>query len=162
MHNMRRASVTRVPTQVGLQPTCSPHAGWVRHATVCLLIACAMVAVMRWWPWAWAPASIIGILYLMYASIEMAESRSRALREVSVRGPRPDTHSALIARERIGARILATLVIGALAMALIVAALVLDSRTLGLGAAMTFGVVVFVGLPTWAAVVGDSMPQDRR
>ena len=158
MHNMRRAAVTEVRTP---HPTSTPaahRASWTRHAAVCLLIAAAMGAVIRWWAWAWAPACIIGILYLMYASLEMTEARSRALREVSVRGPRPDTHSALIARERIGARILATLVFGILAIALIVAALVLDWRTLGLGTAMTFGVVVFVGLPTWAAVVGDDLP----
>jgi asparagine N-glycosylation enzyme membrane subunit Stt3 len=68
----------------------------------------------------------------------------------------------LVERERIGARILSTLVIGTLAMALVVAALVLDLPTLGMGTAMTFGVVVFVGLPTWAAVVGDAVPQGRR
>lgn len=162
MHNMRRAAATEVRTP---HPMCTPaahRASWTRHAAVCLLIAAAMLAVMRWWAWAWAPACIIGILYLMYASLEMAESRSRALRCATTSGPRPDTHTALVERERIGARILVTLLGGALAMALIVAALVLDWSMLGLGTATTFGVVVLVGLPTWAAVVGDSIPQDRR
>ena len=121
-----------------------------------------MVAVMRWWTWAWAPASVIAILYLMYASIEMAEWRSRTLREVSVTGPRPDTHSALIARERIGARILSTMLLGAAAFASIVAALVLDSRMLGIGTAAAFGIVVLVGWPAWAAIAGDSVPPSTR
>lgn len=162
MHNMRKAAVAPDPLPTDVRVHESARSRWARHATVCLLVACAMVAVMRWWAWAWAPASVIAILYLMYASIEMAEWRSRTLREVSVTGPRPDTHSALIARERIGARILSTLVLGAAAMALIVAALVLDLQTLGIGTAMAFGIVVFVGLPTWAAMVGDGMPQSMR
>lgn len=162
MHNVRRAAVTPAPSQLGMRFPSAPRARWARHATACLLIACAMVAVMRWWAWAWAPASIVAILYLMYASIEMAESRSRALGDVCTRGPRPDTHSALVERERVGARILATIVFGTLAMALVVAALVLDWRTLGLGTAMTFGAVVFFGLPAWAAMVGDAIPQERR
>ena len=135
---------------------------WWRHAAVCILIACVMLAVMRWWAWAWAPASVIAILYLMYASIEMAESRSRALQSSLTDGPRPATQRVLVERERIGARILVTLLSGVLAIALVVAALVLDWKSLGVGTAMTFGTIVFVGLPTWAAAVGDSMPQDRR
>lgn len=162
MHPVRRADVATSQPPHPTQATSLPRARVTRHAAVCLLIACGMVALMRWWSWAWAPASIIAILYLMYASIEMAELRVRTLRDLSIEGPRPDTRSALVARERIGARILATLLIGAAAMALIVAALLLDSRTLGVGAAVTFGVVVFVGLPSWAAAVGDSMPQGRR
>lgn len=162
MHNMRKAAVAQAPSPTGARAPESARARWARHATVCLLVGCAMIAVMRWWTWAWAPASVIAILYLMYASIEMAEWRSRVLREATVTGPRPDTHSALIARERIGARILSTLLLGAAAMALIVAALVLDLRALGIGTAMAFGMLVFVGWPVWAAIVGDSMPTSAR
>ena len=164
MHDIRRSSIMHAgspPLAPRVSNPPAPRVSWVRHATVCLLIMCAMLAVMRWWAWAWAPACIIGILYLMYASLEMAESRSRAVQRSLTDGPRPVTQSVLVERERIGARILVTLLSGVLAMALIVAALVLDWRMLGLGTAMTFGVVVFVGLPTWAAVVGDSIPQGR-
>ena len=135
---------------------------WWRHAGMCVAIACAMLAVMRWWSWAWAPASVVAILYLMYASLEMADSRSRALRDSLTSGPRPATRTVLVERERIGTRILVTLLAGACALGLVVAALALDSRVLGVGTAMAFGMVVFIGLPTWAAAVGDSMPQDRR
>lgn len=162
MHDMRRAAVGEFQPPPGMGVRAAHRASWIRHAATCVLIAAVMLIVIRWWAWAWAPACIIGILYLMYASLEMAESRSRALRCATTSGPRPDTHTALVERERIGARILVTLLGGALAMALVVAALVLDRRMLGLGTAMTFGVVVFVGLPTWAAVVGDSIPQGRR
>jgi hypothetical protein len=136
-----------------------PRAPWVRHAGICLLVVLAMLVLMRWWSWAWAPASVIAILYLMYASIEMTERRSRQLREAALAGPRPDTHSALVARERIGSRILATLVLGMLAMSVIVAALVVDSQMLGVGTTMVFGAIVFLGLPAWAAAVGDAMPR---
>jgi len=159
MHNMRQAAITQVPSSLGIGVRPAPRARWVRHAAVCLLIAAAVLVAIRWWAWAWAPACIIGILYLMYASIEMAELRSRALRQASVSGPRPNTRSTLVERERVGARILVTLLCGVLAMALVVAALVLDLSALGLGTAMAFGIVVFVGLPTWAAAIGDSMPQ---
>lgn len=162
MRHVQRATVGETEAVPRTAVRASRRADWIRHAAVCLLIAAAMLVVIRWWAWAWAPSCIVGILYLMYASIGMAESRSLSLGDVSVDGPRPDTRSMLMERERTGARILSTLVIGTLAMALVVAALMLDWRTLGLGAAMTFGVVVFVGLPTWAAVVGDSIPQDRR
>ncbi len=161
MHNMQRAAVGEIQPAPRMAVRAAHRASWIRHAVTCVLIAAAMLVVIRWWSWAWAPACIIGILYLMYASLEMAESRSRALRHEATSGPRPDTRTVLVERERIGARILVTLLSGALAMALIVAALVLDWRMLGLGTAMTFGVVVFVGLPTWAAVVGDSIPQGR-
>lgn len=165
MHDMRRSPVSHAgapPQLPELRTPTAPRARWVRHAAVCALIGCAMVTVMRWWAWAWAPASVIAILYLMYASIEMAESRSRALQSSLTDGPRPATQRVLVERERIGARILVTLLSGVLAIALVVAALVLDWKTLGVGTAMTFGVIVFVGLPTWAAAVGDSMPVDRR
>lgn len=135
---------------------------WWRHSGVCIVIACAMLAVMRWWSWAWAPASVVAILYLMYASLEMAASRSRALRDSLTSGPRPATRAVLVERERIGTRIVFTLLAGIWAMGMVVAALVLDSSVLGIGTAVAFGMVVFVGLPTWAAVVGDSIPQDRR
>jgi hypothetical protein len=162
MHHMQRATVGEIQAAPRTAVRAAHRANWIRHAVVCLMISVAVLVVIRWWAWAWAPSCIIGILYLMYASIEMAESRSRALRDGSVHGPRPNTHAMLVERERIGARILSTLVIGTLAMALVVAALVLDLPTLGMGTAMTFGVVVFVGLPTWAAVVGDAVPQGRR
>lgn len=135
---------------------------WWRHAGVCAIIACAMLAVMRWWSWAWAPASVVVILYLMYASLEMADARSRALRDSRTSGPRPGTYAVLVERERIGTRILVTLLAGICAMGLVVAALVLDSSVLGIGTAMAFGMVVLVGLPTWAAVVGDSLSRDRQ
>lgn len=161
MHNIRRAALAPDQSRLAMQMPTAPRTRWVRHVTVCALMACAMLAVMRWWSWAWAPASIAAILYLMYASIDMAESRARTFRDLSTSGPRPDTHSALVARERIGARILATLLIGTASMALVVAALVLDSRTLGVGTATAFGAVIFVGLPTWTAVVGGRMRHDR-
>lgn len=158
MHNTRRGSVAELRTPRAAPQHPVHRTSWPRHAATCVLIAVAMLVVIRWWAWAWAPACIIGILYLMYASLEMTESRARALRRASTSGPRPDTRSTLVERERIGARILVTLMCGALSMALVVAALVLDARTLGLGTAMAFGIVVFVGLPTWAAAVGDGMP----
>lgn len=158
LHNTPRSSVASVRSEPASPAHVVPRAPWLRHAGICLLVVLAMLVLMRWWAWAWAPASVIAILYLMYASLEMTERRSRALRESAMSGPRPDTHSALVARERIGARILATLVLGLFAIALIVAALVIDSQLLGIGTAMVFGAVVFVGLPAWAAAVGDSLP----
>lgn len=158
MHNMRRSALAGARTPPPMSMRSANGTSWARHVAVCLLISAATLLIMRWWAWAWAPAAIIGIIYLMYASLKMTEARSRALRDLSIRGPRPDTRSALVARERIGARILATLAIGFIAIALVVAALALDSRTLGLGTAMTFSLVVFIGLPTWAAVVGDDLP----
>jgi len=162
MHHVQRATVGETQTVPRTAVRASRRASWIGHAAVCLVMSAAMLVVIRWWAWAWAPSCVVGILYLMYASIGMAESRSLALRDVSVIGPRPDTRSMLVERERIGARILSTLVIGTLAMALVVVALVLDWRTLALGTAMTFGVVVFVGLPAWAAVVGGAVSQERR
>lgn len=157
MHNLRQDAIARARSPLEIRPPAAGRARWAGHAAVCLLIACAMLAVMRWWAWAWAPASIVGIIYMMYASIEMAESRSRALHDFPASGPRPNTHSALVARERIGARILATLLLGVLAMAAVVAAVALDSRTLGLGAAASFGAIVLVGMPTWTARAGWSV-----
>lgn len=93
MHNMRQAVVSQVPSALGMRVHPSPRVRWVRHVAVCLLIGASMLAVIRWWAWAWAPACVIGILYLMYASIEMVDLRSRALRAASVSDPRPDTRS---------------------------------------------------------------------
>ena len=44
-------------------------------------------------------------------------------------------------------------------MALIVAAVAIDSHMLGIGTAVTFGAIVFLGLPAWAAAVGDALPE---
>jgi len=159
MHNTPRSPVVDMRSEPMPPARPLPRAPWARHAAICVLVALAMLVMMRWWAWAWAPASVIAILYLMYASLEMTERRSRQLRATALTGPRPDTHSTLVARERIGARILATLVLGLLAMAVIVAALVIDSQMLGIGTAMVFGAIVFVGLPAWAAAVGDALPR---
>jgi hypothetical protein len=159
MHNMNRPSATGIAAPPLASRRLAARSCWGRHALVCTCIASAMLVLMRWWAWAWAPASIIAIIYLMYASIEMTEARARALRDAWRSAPRPRTRAALVARERIGATILATLAIGFLAMAVIVAALVLDSQMLGVGTAVVFCAVVFVGLPAWAAAVGDSLPE---
>lgn len=159
MHNTNRPVATPVVAPPASTERRAARPGWARHALVCTCIACAMLVLMRWWAWAWAPASIVAIIYLMYASIEMTEARARALRDAWRAGPRPRTRAALVARERVGATILATLAIGILSIAVIVAALLLDSQMLGVGTAMVFCAVVFVGLPTWAASVGDTLPE---
>ena len=159
MHNTR--STRLMPVQVPPQPRSRTmtRGRWFRHVAVCALLALSLAAVMRWYPWAWAPASIAAIVYMMYASLDMAERRSRSLREASISGPRPGTRAAAVARERIGARILATLAIGLMGIALIVAAVAIDSHMLGIGTAVTFGAIVFLGLPAWAAAVGDALPE---
>gem|GEM_PF-4748668 len=68
----------------------------------------------------------------------------------------PSSPWALPASQRIGLRLMAMITLGLVACAVILAAALMERPAMALGAMVFFLLLLFIGLPFWAAAAGEA------
>jgi hypothetical protein len=113
-------------------------------------------ASIAWsWSLAWLPALLGAVVFGLYAWLILLErsERRRRLRTARV----PASPWALPASQRIGFRLMAVITLGLAACAIILAAALMERPAMALGALVFFLLLLFIGLPFWAAAAGEAV-----
>lgn len=119
------------------------------------LVAATAAAIAWWWPQAWMPASLLLIVYAMFSlltAIDVWAHRSGGV----VRG------ELLAAQERVALGTIGVVVAGLAAISVVLAAAILEARLVAVGAFAVFILMVFIGLPFWAAAASEEAAAVRR
>ncbi len=137
------------------------HRRWLTGFIVVLLLVTAGLMIWQW-PWAWIPAVLAGIVFVVAARLVQLDQRIAA--ESPQRGGGPVERQRRIRRAEwaVGTRAALLIVGGLAACALLVAAVALQWRIVGIGALLVFAWMVLLGLPVWLAAVEDDVADEHR
>jgi hypothetical protein len=112
-------------------------------------------ASVAWsWSLAWLPALLGAVVFGLYAWLIVLERSER--QRGSRAAPMPSSPWALPASQRIGLRLIAMITLGLAACAVILAAALMERPAMALGAMVFFLLLLFIGLPFWAAAAGEA------
>lgn len=121
------------------------------------LVAATAAAIAWWWPQAWLPAALLLIVYSMFAMLTAIDARAHRRG-----GTGPAAGPMLVEQERVALGTIGVVTAGLAASATVLAAAILEARLVAIGAFAVFVLMVFIGLPFWAAAASEEAEAVRR
>lgn len=112
------------------------------------LAAATAAAIAWWWPQAWMPASLLLIVYAMFTLLTAIDAGAHRRGGIARGG-------LLAAQERVALGTIGVVVAGLAAVSVVLAAAILESRLVAVGAFAVFILMLFIGLPFWAAAASE-------
>lgn len=122
------------------------------------LVALTAGAIAWWWPQAWLPAALLLIVYATFAALTVIDARAHRRRGGTDRG----RGATLAEQERVALGTIGVVVAGLAASAGVLASAILEARLVAVGAFAVFVLMVFIGLPFWAAAASEEAAAVRQ
>jgi hypothetical protein len=135
-------------------PTVRP--AFLAQISTLAVFAVTAFAVVWWWPVAWAPAILAAIVYAMYVVMVVIDRRAHAGPADPVAAGDPAARE-LSSERGIAWKTVVTILVGIAAIATVLAASLLDARTVAIGAMAIFGLAVFMGMPFLALTITEEI-----
>jgi len=145
----RSQDAARSPSAILSPPHRRGALVWRRWWLLPPLVATAL-ALIWWWPQAWIPAALAVVVSGLYATLAAIDRQAHRPRRG---GASPG--GRLAAQERVAFRMVAAIGVGLAAIAVVLAAALLDARMVAVGALLLFTLMVFLGWPFWAAAIAE-------